>query len=219
MAATDAAALELGEINVQSALGQPLRASVAFALRPNETVAEYCVSAVPNGHASGLPPIQSVRVAAGDGILRLTSRSPISEPMSSLRIVVNCPYTPHLAREYVVLVDPVGTQPVVAAPPREDRQPVRRPTETPATSPAVAIQPARRAAPAARATEAVATGERYRVQPGDTLSEIAQRIDNRSVSLWTAVNEIFNANPGAFLNDDQNLLKAGTCSRALRNSW
>ncbi|MDH5455521.1 MAG: hypothetical protein OEY37_05565, partial [Gammaproteobacteria bacterium] len=36
LAATPAAALELGELTVQSSLGQPLRASIAYALAPNE---------------------------------------------------------------------------------------------------------------------------------------------------------------------------------------
>jgi hypothetical protein len=51
---------------------------------------------------------------------------------------------------------------------------------------------------------------RYRVQPGDSLSEIAQRIDNRSVGLWSAVAQIFDANPDAFMDADPNRLKAGS---------
>jgi len=56
----------------------------------------------------------------------------------------------------------------------------------------------------------IATSSRYLVQSGDSLSQIASRIENRSVALWPAVAEIFAANPDAFLNNDPNLLKAGS---------
>ena len=206
IAAADAGALELGDLNVHSGLGQPLRASVAFALRPNESVTSQCVSVLPGGPASGLPTMQGISVRVADGFIWLTSRSFINEPISALRVDINCPYTPRLAREYVVFLDPVGTVPLSDEPPAAlpvARPPERRPTQ----APVVANRPARR--PAAPATP-IPTGERYRVQPGDTLSQIAQRIDNRSVKLWTAVAEIFEANPGAFIDDDPNFLKAGT---------
>ncbi|MGW8369179.1 MAG: tetratricopeptide repeat protein, partial [Gammaproteobacteria bacterium] len=44
-----AAALELGELQVQSTLGQPLRASIAYALSPNETIDERCIAVSPAG--------------------------------------------------------------------------------------------------------------------------------------------------------------------------
>lgn len=59
-----------------------------------------------------------------------------------------------------------------------------------------------------RSHQAVATGCN-RVQPGDTLSQIASRIDGRSIALWPAVDAIFAANPDAFLNNDRDLLLAG----------
>ena len=45
---------------------------------------------------------------------------------------------------------------------------------------------------------------------GDTLSNIASRIDNRPVGLWQAVDVLFNANPDAFIDGDLNKLKAGS---------
>jgi len=48
------------------------------------------------------------------------------------------------------------------------------------------------------------------VRAGDTLSGIAERIDNRPVGLWPAVNAIFETNPDAFLDGDINRLQAGT---------
>ncbi len=40
--AAPASALELGELQVESTLGEPLRASIAYALAPNEELAPYC---------------------------------------------------------------------------------------------------------------------------------------------------------------------------------
>jgi len=212
LAATDAQALELGEINVQSALDQPLRASIAFALQQYEQLGDYCVSVRPAFPSSGLPSINTAAVSVADGIIRLTTRSAVSEPIAALRVSVNCPYTPRLEREYTLFLDPPSLAERTA-----DLAPAAaasRPTPSAARATSTAIT-TRRADPSRRSTAAtpatpVDAGERYRVQPGDTLSEIAQRIDNRTVSLWTSVNEIFAANPNAFINNDPNILKAGT---------
>jgi len=56
----------------------------------------------------------------------------------------------------------------------------------------------------------IAMSSRYLVQTGDSLSQIASRIENRTVALWPAVAEIFAANPDAFLDNDPDLLKAGS---------
>ncbi len=56
----------------------------------------------------------------------------------------------------------------------------------------------------------VGTGVRYQVQAGDSLSEIVQRIENRSVGLWPAVMTIFELNPTAFIDNDPNKIKAGS---------
>ncbi|MGB5447507.1 MAG: hypothetical protein WBM80_01140, partial [Woeseiaceae bacterium] len=58
--------------------------------------------------------------------------------------------------------------------------------------------------------EPIGKSTRYRVQPGESLSRIAERIENRPVGLWPAVNAIFDANPDAFMDNDPNKLKAGS---------
>ncbi|MEO1203409.1 MAG: hypothetical protein AAFX10_11925 [Pseudomonadota bacterium] len=199
MIGTNASAIELGEINVQSALGQPLRASVAFALQPNEQIDAYCVSLRPTPAGSGLPTVGAARVSVANGVISLTGQRALNEPMATLRLDINCPYTPHLAREYMIFLDPAERRQAASVAPAE----VTAPAATSRRRP----EPVRTAP---RAEVTLPSGERYRVQPGDTLSEIAQRIDNRNVNLWTAVNEIFDANPGAFIDNDPNLMKAGT---------
>ena len=70
--------------------------------------------------------------------------------------------------------------------------------------------PPRRSVTSARNRTPVGQATRYQVQPGDSLSEITQRIENRSMALWPAVNVIFEANPDAFIDNDPNKLKAGS---------
>ena len=55
LAALPAGAIELGEAVVESHLGQPLRASIAYALAPHEQIADTCVSVGRTRSAAGLP--------------------------------------------------------------------------------------------------------------------------------------------------------------------
>ena len=195
-----ALALELGDITVHSHLGQPLRASIAFALGPNEQLADFCVALRPGRNASGLPGIGQARISVASGTIRLTGSTPILEPLMAAAIVVDCPYAPNFVREYTLLVNPVE---VTAA------QPVMS-SATPARAPAPAAAPrAARTPEPAGDTAPIGQSSRYQVQPGDSLSTIVQRIENRSLPLWPAVNRIFAANPEAFLDNDPNRLKAG----------
>ena len=200
--AGSASALELGDIRVHSALGQPLRASVAYALQPNEQIHDYCIYLRPGATASGLPSISNAAITVGDGSIRLTGRAAIKEPLLSLQLTVDCPYTAHLRREFLVFVDPqVPSQAEFATPAVADSRPQ------------VPVETARRERPAApqRAPqrEPIRPAGSYRVQPGDSLSGIASRISGREVSIWAAVDAIFAANPDAFIDNDRNLLSAG----------
>jgi len=198
-----AAAIELGDMSVQSSLGQPLRASIAYALAPNEQLFDFCVSLSQGRMDAGMPAIRTASVSIADGVISLTGKTPIKEPLVTARVIIDCPYTAHISREYTLFIDPAGTA--------EAAQAV---APAPAAAPAPLAQPAasRQAVtrrPAA-ALESIENATRYRVQAGDTLSDIAQRIENRSVGLWDAVNAIFEANPNAFIDNDLNRLKAGS---------
>ena len=106
LAATPAAALELGELTVHSNLGQPLRASIAYALAPNEMLSNTCVSVSSGRSTSGLPGIGANSVRITESAIMISGRSPIREPMLATRVTIDCPYTPNLSREYMLLVDP-----------------------------------------------------------------------------------------------------------------
>lgn len=202
LAAAPAMALELGDLKVHSNLGQPLRASIAFALAPNEELADFCIAVSAGRVVNGLPGLGRTAISVTNGTILLTGDAAIREPMLGTRLTINCPYTPNLVRDYMLFVDPAGLEPAAASTTTPATQPVAVATAAaaPASQPATAVT---RRAPIGKAT-------RYRVQPGDSLSEIVQRIENRSIGLWPAVNAIFDANPQAFINNDPNRLKAGT---------
>ena len=202
LAVTPAAALELGELTVQSSLGQPLRASIAYALAPSEMLSDTCVSVGGGRSTSDLPGIGRSTIRVTDTAILITGNTLIREPMMATRVTINCPYTPNLSREYMLFVDPAGVAEAQAV------------AATPQAMPAAAAAPqpvARTTTRPARTADTTPIGQstRYQVKPGETLGEIVSRIENRSISLWPAVNTIFVANPDAFIDNDPNKLKAG----------
>ena len=199
LAVTPAMALELGELTVQSHLGQPLRASIAYALAPNEMLSNTCVS-IGGGHSSsGLPGIGSSTVTITERAIVITGETRVREPMLGTRVTINCPYTANLSREYMLFVDPANP-----APASLHASPTAATAITPASAPgSPVVRPSVIRAP-------VEVSTRIQVQPGESLSEIATRIRNRPVGLWPAVNAIFAANPDAFIDNDPNKLKAGS---------
>lgn len=190
-------ALELGGLEVQSHLGQPLRASVAYALSPRESLGDYCVSLSPAGTINGVPAVNRARITVADGVIAINGSTPIREPLMSARLSIQCPEAPHIARDYLLFIDPPGV--VEAA----------RPNAVSSPAPATQSTPIRPAV-TERAGQAVASGGTYRVQPGDSLSAIASRIEGREAGLWQAVNAIFLANPEAFVDNDPDRLKTGS---------
>ena len=196
--ASPALALQLGEIDVQSGLGQPLRASIAYALSPNERLHDYCIYIRPTDGV-GLPAISQARLSVTGSRIVIEGRAPLREPMISLGIAVDCPYTANLTRSYTIMLDPVTE--TVAAPARTIEAPT---AAQPAAEPVVA----RRAEPVA--TMPIGPSSTYRVRGGDSLSTIVGRIENRELSLWDAVEVVFAANPDAFIDGDMNKLKAGS---------
>ena len=233
LVAGSASALELGDIKVESKLGQPLSASIAYALNPNEQLANYCIFLQPGAMSSGIPSISKARVSISGGSIVLTGNTPIREPVLGMRIRINCPYTAQLSREYTLMIDPglpVGSQQMVAeaepAPqsvPRETAvatvvQPqtvavVQPASPVPAPTQTSVQPPAQDSAAMAAVVEQIdqspiAINSQYFVQPGDSLYGIATRIENRQVALRPAAEAIFAANPDAFTNNDINLLTA-----------
>jgi len=207
LAGLPASALELGDVTVQSRLGQPLRASIAYALAPHEQLTDSCVTLGLGATASGLPGIGRATVSIADGTILLTGRAPVREPMVAAQITVDCAYTANLSREYMLFIDPASPafneQAAVQAPAAVSTLAAR---ETPRETRKVAA----RRVPATPTTTPIDKATQYRVQPGDTLGEVVERIENRPVGIWPAVIAVFEANPDAFIDNDMNKLKAGS---------
>jgi len=192
-----AGAVELGDLQVQSSLGQPLRASIAYALSPNEMIDERCVMV--RSASRDLPGLHNARVRVSKGIISITGTSPVMEPMLSASIVIDCPYSAHVSRGYLLMINP-----------EEIQMPVARQSGTvsvPAQAPARRATSAPRPAPV---TTPVEQNSRYQVQPGDSLSGIVRRLENRAVSSDDAMATIFDANPDAFIGANPDRLKAGS---------
>ena len=201
LGALPAAALELGEVAVHSSLGQPLSASIAFALAPTEELSNTCVSLQRASSAGGLPVVSDATISIANGVISLTGKNAIREPMLTMRVNIKCPYTPNLSREYMLFVDPPGT---VA-------MPTTGSTVTATVEPtSISQSPATTRRPVVASNTPIGDVTSYQVQRGETLSEIVQRIENRPVGLWNTVMVIFEANPDAFINNDPNMLKAGS---------
>jgi hypothetical protein len=219
--AKPASAIELGQLQIDSSLGQPLSASIAYALNPNEELYSYCISLKP-GADTGVQSLTRAKVTLAGNRIVLTGSKPINEPLLAMRVAVNCPYTVRLARDYTVMINPAGTARVVA-PAGLALPAVSSTTSQAAPSPAAVATSESGAAPVASGTEQSHTqaassdpgqpvylGDDYRVQSGDTLSKIASRIDGRPVRLLSAIDAIFLANPDAFVAGDKNQLMAGS---------
>ncbi len=199
-----ALALELGDINVRSTLGQPLRASLAFALAPNEQLPASCVSVVPVDGNGGVPAVSAARISIAANSIEIAGTTAVREPVISARIRIRCPYAPAITRDYVMLVDPSAL--VFESRPTVATSVVR---ESSGNVVIVPSAPPPRAEAAAVVTP-LSPGSSYRVQPGDTLLAIARRLDDPRSDAARTANAIFVANPQAFVGGDPDRLMAGS---------
>lgn len=213
-----AVALELGDLRVESTLGQPLRASVGFTLNPNEQMFDFCVRLRQGVAGSPIPSVTRAKVSVVGNRLVFTGDTAIKDPLLNMQVVVDCPYTPQLTRQYTLVVDPVefrqnevlsasATVPASAAPVAQsvDTAPAEPASETAATSTDIAP-----IAVASAGDGSIAANAEYRVQSGDSVSAIAARIGGRTNSLQSAIALLVAANPDAFVNGDAARLMAGS---------
>nr|WP_255703293.1 FimV/HubP family polar landmark protein [Lysobacter sp. GX 14042] len=177
----------------------------------------------------------------GQPVIRVTSPQPIDEPMLSFLVEVDWGQG-RLVREYSALVDAPRTVSAPLAPPvqapvaapsntivrapasatQDEPDPVdgspadaasdapaEPPTESPA--PAQAVATASVPVPPTPATAAQRPGE-VRVQSGDTLSQLARSLELEG-SLEQAMIALLRSNPGAFIDGNIHLLRAGAVLR------
>lgn len=231
--ATDANALALGRLTVQSALGEPLRAEIEL---PQITAAEAdSLRAAPASpqvfRAQGMevsPALNSLRVqlqrrSDGSMVLQLTSDRPINDPFVDL--VLDATWNSgQIVRSYTMLFDPpalrrapatVTASPQVTAPSAPAAAPAPRTPRTAESAPSQAAAtatprpaPAPTPRPAAAPAPAGAAGS-VTVQAGDTAGRLAAANRPAGVSLDQMLVAMMRSNPDAFIRGNVNRLKSG----------
>ena len=235
LVAPAASALGLGKLQVQSALGESLRAEIDItSLSPEEASNLRIRVAPPESYkAAGvdynpvLPGTQVVLQRRADGrpYLRITSDRGVQEPFVDVILEITWA-TGRLVREYTLLLDPptatarapaaaaAALAPTMSAAPAEPAPP-RATERRPAPARVEAEQAAQREprAPRSAAAPAAAAGtdgaDEYRVKPGDSLSRIASRTQRAGVSLDQMLVSLYRSNPQAFVDNNMNRLKSG----------
>jgi pilus assembly protein FimV len=202
---TDAQALALGRVVVQSALGEPLRAEIDVPDINAEEAASLRVGLASGDtfRAAGIdvnPALATLQIslqrrADGRAFLRLTSLRPAPQPVP-IAPGVSAP-APSAAQAPRPATAPSASLPQVQPP---------RPTTTPAPAP-VAQQPA--PAPTPAPAPASKDGGQVRVQTGDTAGGIAAANKPANVSLDQMLVAMLRQNPNAFISGNVNRMKSG----------
>jgi pilus assembly protein FimV len=237
VASSDAQALALGRISVQSALGEPLRVDIDIPeINAEEASSLRANVASPQAfRAAGLeysPALSGVEITLqrrpdGRYFLRLVSSRPVNEPFVDL-ILETTWSSGRIVRDYTMLFDPPnlrqGTAPLSA-----QVSPVPAPgavqgTPTPRAAPA-----ARATAPAAPRARSAATpspapapvprpaaaptpsgdGKQITAKDGDNATRIAKANLHANISLDQMLIALLRANPDAFAGNNINRLKSG----------
>jgi pilus assembly protein FimV len=150
--ANQASALGLGRLQVQSALGETLKAEIDVTSITPEEAATLRLRVAPAEayRAAGVeynPALSSAQVVVqrrpdGRSVLRLTSDRAVLEPF--VDVILEASWASgRLVREYTLLFDPPGSRAAAAAPPAAVTAPIASPAPTPSTPlPAAPVAPA-----------------------------------------------------------------------------
>ncbi len=216
-------AVGLGEMSVNSHLGQPLDATVPFTLAAGESIRQDCVVPARTSSAIGSP--KKLRVSSpaatqpGTYNLRVTTTNALHEPMYEISLLIDCPGTSVLLRQYVLMLDMPGI--TTSIPVTGSIETIDNFLAVPATTTQESFRPAnqtttpvtnQRTGRSLQPTGAsIAAGEPYRVSKGDSLSTIAARIEGRLPdTTWSVANLIFLKNSNAFIRNNPDLIKLGS---------
>lgn len=210
-AAWPARALELGRIQIDSALGEPLRALIPITAY---TDAELEQLRLANASAESYqllrlvrrPSIEVLTLEVDRGgavpVLRIATPVPVTEPHLDLLLEVRWS-AGRLLREYVLLIEPRRVlEPTPIAIPEIATVGVRAKAETAADVPGNA--PANASANTPANTQTATT---WPVRPGDSLSHIAHQLHLPGTSFKQRVYGIYEANPTAFVQQDIHRLR------------
>ena len=240
--AAPAWALQLGQIQVKSALSQPLVAAIPLHPKNLTELDGLTVGLAPaeDFTRAGLqitPTDQTLQFHVvtdnnGQKLILVTSTQPITDPYLDFLLQVNTREGKQV-REFVVLLNPViaapapevQTAPVASAPATQTQAPAELPPASafpqpvPAPSPKpIESEPARpepaATAPATARPAAQSPGGTINVERGDTLYVIARHeVGANRGSINQMMLALKAANPDAFFKDNINDLKSGAILR------
>jgi pilus assembly protein FimV len=235
---SQAMALDLGQIQVKSALGQPLLAEIPLhpaspAELQNLSVQlasseEFARAGIVGGRTS-IPLHFSVANGAGGKVIRITSSQAVDDPYLDLLLEVNSSAGKSV-REFAILLDPASAPAAApaaaAAAPARATEPSRPVHANPAPAPAAtapkaapaAVAAAPKAAAPRTAPAAGANGQYGPVAHGQTLSSIARSTAPAGVDAQQMMLALKQANPDAFYRDNINALKSGAVLRVPTSS-
>ena len=213
-ASIDADALTLGRLNVQSTLGEPLRAEIAVTdLSPAEADGlRISIAAPPAFRSAGIPystALADVRITLqkrpdGQMMVQLNGGRSLNDPFIDLLLEVNWS-SGRIVRDYTVLLDPpVARQAAAPVAPTAPQT-----SAAPAQPPAAALQEAAAPVPAPIAPPATGSNVQLTVRPGDTAGNIANSRKPAGVSLDQMLVALLRANPEAFVDGNVNRMKSG----------
>ena len=219
LAGTNAHALALGRLTVQSALGEPLRAEIDIPdINAEEAASLHATVASPNAFkAAGLeynPAVSHLQISLqrrpdGRSYLSLRSDRAVNDPFIDVILEANWS-SGRIVRDYTMLFDPNMTRQLAPVQPTAPQ--VLSSTLMPAPSSATPAARRTRVAPAPRPANAAgsgAAGNQVTVQRGDTAGRIAAANKPDNVSLDQMLVALLRTNPHAFIDGNVNRLRAG----------
>lgn len=209
----NANALGLGEINIRSALNEPLNAEIRLMqvrdlsplqIQPRMADAdEFSIAGLNKSRFLNDVRFQVQVSPDGSGVIRMSSSEPVREPFLNFLVEVNWP-NGRLVREYTVLLDPPVFDP---APISGQIQPAVTPEVSAAPQP---VAPARAATPQQQRTLPTGPGQIH-VGSNDTLWVLANRHrPDSSITPQQMMVALQRHNPQTFPTANINVMRAGT---------
>ena len=215
-----AQALGLGEIELQSYLNEPLDADISLRKSEGVSPGDVFVNIAPDSafERVGIDKsyfltklnFQVTTAPNGSLVVNVSTREPLREPYLNFLVEVTWP-NGRLMREYAVLVDP----PVYAEESGVQEQ-VSVPASGQRSQPQQQARPAAPAQTTRNARQERSPGERSLgpTNSADTLWTIASQVrPSNDVTMQQMMLAIQDLNPGAFIDDNINLLKRGEILR------
>ena len=188
---SNAFALEIGALKVESHLGEPFKASVRINPSPSEKVDLSCVSLDQKQVDEGIFQLKHAKIDVIDSgrLITIATDQSINEPILDLKLDIHCGESGEIGKLFTVFLDPVSLSPPVVQQAEKlalHSEPVEKPQMT---------------AHRATATKTIT------VRSGDTLSGIASRYfpDDRTARR-RFIAEVLEENPGL----SPNLIRSGS---------